>query len=93
MRIFVAGATGVVGRSVVLLLLAGGHDATATGRTAETRNALRRLGRRAPTWTCSVPTGFAAPWPGMVIQTSNRAAPALSAVVPSRHDRTCRLRR
>ena len=46
MRIFVTGATGVVGRRAVPLLLAGGHDVTAIGRTEEKRDALRRLGAK-----------------------------------------------
>ena len=44
MRIFVTGATGVVGRRAVPLLLAAGHQVTAVGRSAEGRDALRRLG-------------------------------------------------
>ncbi len=44
MRLFVTGATGVVGRRAVPLLLAGGHAVTAVGRTAEKRAALARQG-------------------------------------------------
>jgi len=47
MRIFVAGATGVIGRRVVPLLVAAGHQVTAIGRTAEKRADLTRLGSTA----------------------------------------------
>jgi nucleoside-diphosphate-sugar epimerase len=45
-RIFVAGATGTVGRRVVPQLVEGGHEVTAVGRTAEKRQALERVGTR-----------------------------------------------
>lgn len=44
MRIFVAGATGVIGRRVVPLLCRAGHDVTAIGRTPERRARLARQG-------------------------------------------------
>ena len=44
MRIFVAGATGVVGRRVVPLLLECGHRVTAVGRTPAKRAALQQQG-------------------------------------------------
>lgn len=47
MRIFVAGATGVVGRRVLPLLLEGGWTVTAVARTAEKAEALAGLGARA----------------------------------------------
>jgi nucleoside-diphosphate-sugar epimerase len=47
MRIFVAGATGVIGRRTVPLLIAAGHQVTAIGRTAEKRADLARLGATA----------------------------------------------
>ena len=47
MRIFVAGATGVLGRRVVPLLVEAGHDVTAPGRTADKRQSLERQGARA----------------------------------------------
>ncbi len=45
-RIFVAGASGVIGRRVVPMLLQAGHDVTAVGRTREKRELLARLGAR-----------------------------------------------
>lgn len=47
MRIFVAGATGVVGRRVVPALVEAGHDVRAVGRTPEKRRRLDELGARA----------------------------------------------
>lgn len=47
MRVFVTGATGVIGRRVVPGLVARGHEVTAIGRTPEKRRALERQGARA----------------------------------------------
>ena len=47
MRIFVAGATGVIGSRVVPLLVAAGHDVTGVGRTPEKRALLERTGAHA----------------------------------------------
>ncbi len=44
MRVFVTGATGVIGRRVVPLLLQGGHRVTAIGRSGPKRAALERQG-------------------------------------------------
>jgi hypothetical protein len=43
-RIFVAGATGVIGLRLIPLLVAGGHTVAAMTRTASKANALRALG-------------------------------------------------
>jgi 2-alkyl-3-oxoalkanoate reductase len=47
MRIFITGATGVIGRRVVPRLIEEGHDVTAVARSAEKRGALARLGATA----------------------------------------------
>src|SRR5919206_5127980 len=47
MRIFVSGATGVLGRRVVPLLLEAGHEVIAVGRTPEKRRLLEQRGARA----------------------------------------------
>lgn len=47
MRIFVAGATGVIGRRVVPELVEAGHDVRAVGRTPEKRRRLEERGARA----------------------------------------------
>jgi 2-alkyl-3-oxoalkanoate reductase len=44
MRVFVTGATGVVGRRAVPLLVAAGHAVTAVGRSQPKRDALRAAG-------------------------------------------------
>ncbi|TWD79140.1 nucleoside-diphosphate-sugar epimerase [Kribbella amoyensis] len=46
-RVFVAGATGVVGRNLVPLLLAAGHQVTGLTRRASDGETLRRLGAEA----------------------------------------------
>jgi nucleoside-diphosphate-sugar epimerase len=46
MRIFLAGATGAVGRPLLARLLAAGHEVTATSRSAEKAAALGRQGAR-----------------------------------------------
>ena len=47
MRVFVAGATGVLGRAAVSALLAEGHVVVAAARNAERMAVVRRLGARA----------------------------------------------
>ncbi len=44
MRIFIAGATGVIGRRVVPQLLAAGHQITAIARSAAAQSALKQMG-------------------------------------------------
>lgn len=46
MKVFVAGATGVVGRRVVPLLVQAGHEVTAVARTPEKAAALEKAGAR-----------------------------------------------
>jgi 2-alkyl-3-oxoalkanoate reductase len=46
MKVFLTGATGVVGRRVIPLLRLAGHDVTAIGRTRAKRDWLERLGVR-----------------------------------------------
>lgn len=46
MRVFVAGATGVIGRRVIPLLAAGGNEVTAIGRSPEKRARLEGMGAR-----------------------------------------------
>ncbi len=47
MRVFLAGATGVIGRQLLPMLLAEGHQVTATTRSPEKLDALRALGAEA----------------------------------------------
>jgi 2-alkyl-3-oxoalkanoate reductase len=44
MRVFVAGGTGVIGRTLVPLLVAGGHKVTAMTRSVDGGTLLRSLG-------------------------------------------------
>lgn len=44
MRVFISGATGVIGSRVIPLMLAGGHRVTAVARTSEKRTELERMG-------------------------------------------------
>jgi 2-alkyl-3-oxoalkanoate reductase len=44
MRVFVAGGTGVIGRSLIPMLTAAGHEVTATTRSAAKAGRLRELG-------------------------------------------------
>ena len=46
MKIFVAGATGVIGRRLVPLLVAGGHDVVGMSRSSERAASLEELGAR-----------------------------------------------
>jgi 2-alkyl-3-oxoalkanoate reductase len=46
MNVLVTGATGVIGRRAVPLLVAAGHNVTALGRSAERRTALERAGAK-----------------------------------------------
>ena len=45
MRVFVAGATGLIGTRVVRLLLAAGHEVSAIARSEHKADALRELER------------------------------------------------
>ena len=47
MRVFLAGATGVIGRPLVPALLAAGHEVTALARTPEKAAALEARGAQA----------------------------------------------
>lgn len=47
MRVFVAGANGAVGRRLVPMLLAGGHQVTGTATSERSAEAIRRLGAQA----------------------------------------------
>lgn len=47
MRVFITGASGVIGRRAVPLLISAGHRVTAVGRTGDKRAALARAGAQA----------------------------------------------
>ena len=47
MRVFLAGATGVIGRRLLPLLIAAGHEVTAMTRSDDARGRAARSGRHA----------------------------------------------
>jgi nucleoside-diphosphate-sugar epimerase len=47
MRVFLAGASGAIGRSLVPQLVAAGHDVTGTTRSEQRAEAIRAAGGRA----------------------------------------------
>ena len=53
MKVFVAGATGVLGRRVVGRLVAAGFEMTGTGRSPRSEPSLPRSARTRWNWTCS----------------------------------------
>ena len=62
MRIFVAGATGVLGRELVPQLVARGHELVGMTRSASKQDLVRSLGAR-PWWrTPSTPTRSPRRW-------------------------------
>ena len=84
MRVFVTGATGVVGRRAVPLLVAAGHGVTAVGRNPEKRRQLERAGATpvaldlfAPEEVRSAVAGHDA-----VINLATHIPPGMRAVVP-----------
>ena len=62
MRVFVAGATGVLGRELVPLLVARGHEVVGMTRTASKQDALRAWGRGRSSPTPSIPTPSPGRW-------------------------------
>ena len=62
MRIFLAGATGVIGRRVVPLLVGRGHSVTGLVRRDADADWLRSLGAKAVGATCSTRTGCGGRW-------------------------------
>ena len=53
MRVFVAGASGAIGRSLVPKLVAAGHEVTGMTRSEERAEAIARRAHARPWWTCS----------------------------------------
>ena len=55
MKVFVAGAAGVIGRRLVPMLVADGHEVTGMTRRAERAAELEKLGASRRSATCSTP--------------------------------------
>ena len=62
MKVFVAGATGVLGRALVPLLVAQGHEVIGMTRSASKQDLLRSLGRARSWPTPSTPTRSPKRW-------------------------------
>ena len=57
MRVFVAGASGAIGRPLVPKLIAAGHEVTGMTRSEARAEDVRAAGARTRrSWTCSTPT-------------------------------------
>ena len=57
MRVFLAGASGAIGRPLVPKLMAAGHEVTGMTRSeARAEDDARRRRATPPSWTCSTPT-------------------------------------
>lgn len=84
MRIFVAGATGVIGRRVIPQLVDGGHLVTAIGRTPEKRQLLNELGATAVTVDLFDAAQVRAAVDGhdVVINVATKIPPASRALLP-----------
>ena len=55
MRVFVAGASGAIGRPLVPRLVAAGHEVTGTTRSERSAEAIRAAGATRRSWTRSTP--------------------------------------
>ena len=61
MRVFVAGASGAIGRSLVPKLIAAGHEVTGMTRSEAEQRRFAPPARTPPSWTCSTRTLCAPP--------------------------------
>jgi nucleoside-diphosphate-sugar epimerase len=95
MRVFVTGATGVVGRRAVPLLIAAGHEVTAVGRNPEKRRQLVRAGARAVAVDLFSPEDVRSAVAGhdAVINLATRIPPGMRALLPGLWRENDRLRR
>lgn len=93
--VFVAGATGVIGRRVVPLLVAAGHRVTGVARTPEKRAALERAGAAAvePDLFDAAAVRRAVKGHDVVINLATHIPPSARAFVPGAWRANARLRR
>ena len=94
-RVFLAGATGVIGHRVVPLLVAAGHHVTAVGRAPDKRAALERAGAAAIELDLFDPAavGRAVAGHDVVINLATHIPPSARAFVPGAWRQNNRLRR
>lgn len=95
MRIFVTGATGVIGRRVVPQLVAAGHEVTAIGRTPEKRQRLVALGATAADVDLFDPRALRRSIPGhdVVVNLATKIPPSSRAFLPGAWRENDRIRR
>ena len=77
MKVFVAGATGALGRELVPQLVARGHEVVGMTRSASKQDLVRSLGRARSWPTRSIPTRSPGRWRG---RARGDRAPAHGAV-------------
>ncbi|OLC73458.1 MAG: hypothetical protein AUH78_13575 [Gemmatimonadetes bacterium 13_1_40CM_4_69_8] len=94
-RVFLAGATGVIGRRVVPLLVAAGHRVTAVGRAPDKRAALERAGAAAIELDLFdlAAVGRAVAGHDVVINLATHIPPSARAFVPGAWRENNRMRR
>ena len=95
MRVFVTGATGVVGRRAIPLLIAAGHEVTAVGRNPDKRRQLERAGAQAVALDLFSPVEVRIAVVGhdAVINLATHIPPGMRALLPSLWHENDRLRR
>ena len=94
MRIFIAGATGVIGRRAVPLLLAAGHHVTAIARSAAAQAALKQMDAAWATASLFDPDALKAAVRGhdTVINLATHVPPSSRALFPGAWRETGRIR-
>jgi nucleoside-diphosphate-sugar epimerase len=95
MRIFVAGATGVIGRRVIPRLVTAGHQVTGAARTPENRTALERMGAASASVDLFAPATLTSALRGQeaVINLATHVPPSSRAFLPGAWRETDRIRR
>ena len=95
MRVFVTGATGVIGRRVIPQLVSAGHDVTAVARSAERGAALSKQGARPLQVDLFDPSAVRAAVAGhdVVVNLATHIPPSSKAFFPSSWRENHRIRR
>jgi nucleoside-diphosphate-sugar epimerase len=95
MKIFVAGATGVIGRRLLPLLIAGGHGVTAVSRSVEKSRSLVEVGAVPLTLDLFSPDAVRAAVAGhdAIINVATSIPPATRALMPGAWRATGKVRK